>query len=425
MKPLHSLLVRICTATILGVCVLLSAHSAPERMAAQADVDKLQDQVHALDKDVGVFSAKLDAQDKRIQDIQSITASQANHIGMVANHTTTLGNWIAWVGALITLAVFIGGFISFRFKDKAIEEAKRAAKFEAKEWFEQREKELQIQINKLEEKALEGVKAIQQNVRLSDELVKTQLENVGSGIVERAHSANSENQADESSNNFSTHELQPPTIYFPEKRNAEELFAKGLALSRQRDFDRAISVYEEITSSYSTSKSTPVQEIVALALLQKAACLLEKNDSKRSIEVLDSIVKSYGTNETNSLRETVTLALLNKGNVLLIYAKRDWHSPHLRQQHLAQAQISLEDGLTRNSIEFKPLLLGFLGYALYLQGNTSEAVKRTSECLKLGDTQAFQALSIIAERPHLEPQDTDYKAMLACLWNKPHHDGNT
>ena len=629
MKPLHSLLVRICTATILGLCVLLSAHSAPERMAAQADVDKLQDQVHALDKDVGVFSAKLDAQDKRIQDIQSITASQANHIGMVANHTTTLGNWIAWVGALITLTVFIGGLISFRFKDKAIEEAKKAAKFEAEEWFENHSKELQNEIAELRKETSQAIAKIHEHEagvgnkardaekriedmtpkvfnkskaselpqedravlnttnealkqkpeaeftaedyfarglaeyanerfesaltafeqslehlsqaepaikqvmflfakgvtlgalnrpddeiavynlidqRYSADTATTIREKVAKTLVNKGVALRKLNRSDDAIAVFDLidQRYSADTATTIRKQVANALFNKGITLGTLNRPDDEIAVYDLIDQRYSAHTSTTIREKVATALFNKgvtlgtlnrpddeiavynlidqrysadtATTIREKvakalggkgvrlgtlNRPDDAIAVFDLIDQRYGADTTPLIREQVAKALLNKGVTLrkltcsddaiavfdlidqrysadtvttvreqvanalngkgfclLMKAKQHWTSVESRTHQLGQALVCLERALTQCNAEDKAMIYGNIGYAQFLQGNTHEAETRTRECLRLGRERMLQAQRADAQQHRVEPEDTQYEALLERLWHE-------
>jgi Tfp pilus assembly protein PilO len=121
-------------------CILCAA----DKPALQADLDKLQDQIRTLDKDLAVLketsSLKLDAQDKRLADVGLTTAQHANHLAAVANHTTTMGNYISYTSILITVLVLGAGFITyFSAKSKAELEARDAAE----KWFNHRSIEFQ------------------------------------------------------------------------------------------------------------------------------------------------------------------------------------------------------------------------------------------------------------------------------------------
>jgi tetratricopeptide (TPR) repeat protein len=339
-----------------AVCINLSlpsAQAAPERAAAQADVEKIQDQVHALDKDVAVFIAKLDAQDKRLQDIQSITANQANHIAMVANQTTVLGNWIAWTSAIITILVFFAGFISFRQKDKAIEEARRASKEEAevaaKEWFESHSKELKNVIEKLKAEITslkhQAKEEIENNVRevsaataaaiqvIEDDSNKSPTDLSQADLATKVDALKSKAEAGFSAQDyFNKGSLEYGNSRFEialeaftnaidalaretdaeDTTRAKYLFRKALTLGRLNRNEDAITVYDLIVQRYSSDSSPVLREQVAKALFNKAVRLGKLNRSEDAIAVYDLIVQRYSPDTSNALREQVAKALINK-----------------------------------------------------------------------------------------------------------------
>ena len=123
---------------------------AADKPAVQADLEKLQEQVRTIDKDLSinkeVSSVKLDAQDKRLGDIALSTAQQANHLAAISNQTTTVGNYIAITSALITVLVLGAGFITyFSAATRAEKEARKASEG----WFRENAAALQAEIQSL------------------------------------------------------------------------------------------------------------------------------------------------------------------------------------------------------------------------------------------------------------------------------------
>ncbi len=103
---------------------------AANQNATQADFEKLQEQVRALDKELAVqreaFVRKLDDVEKRQTEN---TAKDTNSLTAISNQTTTLGNYISYTSAAITVFVFIAGFATyFSAKSKAEKEARSASK---------------------------------------------------------------------------------------------------------------------------------------------------------------------------------------------------------------------------------------------------------------------------------------------------------
>ena len=129
-----------------GFGVALAADSA----VAAADLDKLQEQVRVLDKDLALLkeisAVKLDAQDKRLSDIGLATAQHANHLSAISNQTTSVGNNIAWTSWGITLLLSIAGVVTYF-------NAASRVKAESREWFEKNASELRSEIAALRENA--------------------------------------------------------------------------------------------------------------------------------------------------------------------------------------------------------------------------------------------------------------------------------
>ena len=137
-------------ASLVFALALLGSVLAADKSATQADMDKLQEQVRTLDKELAVqreaFVRKLDDVEKRQNEI---TAQQANNLAAIANQTTSLGNYISYTSILITILVLGAGFITyFSAKSSAKEEAREASK----QWFEEMAVELNEQIESLRAK---------------------------------------------------------------------------------------------------------------------------------------------------------------------------------------------------------------------------------------------------------------------------------
>ena len=142
---------------------LLGSVLAADKPAAQADMDKLQEQVRTLDKELAVqreaFVRKLDDVEKRQIEI---TAQQANSLAAIANQTTALWNYIAYTSAAITVIVFIAGIATyFSAKSKAEKEARVASA----KWFEENAVELKNQIDVLRAEAANAASQIKTQVQ--------------------------------------------------------------------------------------------------------------------------------------------------------------------------------------------------------------------------------------------------------------------
>lgn len=500
MNSLHSLFARICIATVLGACVLLSANSAPDRATVQADVGKLQDQVHALDKDVSVFNAKLDAQDKRIQDIQSITASQANHIGMVANQTTNLGNYISITNIAVAILAFAAGLITYL---SATSKAKQEARDASTQWLKENAKALQDEIAEIKKQASQAhkeIETIKENVKkiardaihviakkvLAAETTSELTPNERADLQTIFEALKHKPEADFTANNYFARGLAEydnqhfesalaafeqaqklisetaPTIEQLEylfakgvtlsrlNRNEDALaiydlidqrystdttiaireevtrvlFNKGVTLNRLKRNDDAIAVYDLIDQRYSTDTTPAIRALVAIALVNKGITLRTLNRSDDAIAVYDLIEKRYSTDTTPAIREHVAKALINKGFHLLTKAKQQWTDTEQRKHNLDQALISLGRALTQCNTNDKSIVHGNKGYVLFLQGNFCEAEVDTRTCMQLGGEKSLEAQRADAQQNRIEPEDTQYEAMLTRLWNELNGDSS-
>ena len=97
---------KLIVISIVMASALLGRALAADKPATQADLEKLQEQVRAIDKEFAVQKEtaviKLEALEKRQNDI---TAQQANSLAAIANQTTTVGNYIAITSMVITFLV--------------------------------------------------------------------------------------------------------------------------------------------------------------------------------------------------------------------------------------------------------------------------------------------------------------------------------
>ena len=149
---------KLIVTSIFFALTLLSSVSAADKAAAQADVEKLQEQVRTLDKELAVqreaFIRKLDDVEKRQVEI---TAQQANSLSAIANQTTSLGNYIAYTSIAIAVFVFAAGFATyFSVKIKAVNEARVAVD----EWLRQEKEKVTGRIDALDREVTDALRKI-------------------------------------------------------------------------------------------------------------------------------------------------------------------------------------------------------------------------------------------------------------------------
>jgi tetratricopeptide (TPR) repeat protein len=476
---------------------------ATDRPASASDLEKLQEQVRGLDKDVTVLketaSAKLDAQDKRISDLSISTAQQGNHLSAISTQTGTVANYIAITSIVITILVFSAGFITYV-------SATRKAKEEARRWFEEQAVSLREKIKTLEEQASKAADQISAHgihvAQLADDTskkiteagalllqqnsstttgVKSQEQTDAANIVKQATDAlkrkpesqfTSEDHYAKGLDYYRKGDFQSAFESFDaalasaEKANASEhdlvglLLAKGIALGQLNrladeivaydEIDRrykedtrpeireqvamalfnkgvslgqlfrskeAIAVYDEIDRRYKEDTRAEIREQVAKALYAKGASLGQLNRSEEAIAVYEEVNHRYKEDTRPEIREQVATAWNGMGFCFLMQAKQKWIRKDERTKLLGTTIEKLQAALTSVSIvKTRAVILGNLGYCFFLSGKSTDAIAPTKECLLLGGQKSFDEQKTDAKQHRVEPEDTQYEALLDKLW---------
>ena len=207
----------------------------------------------------------------------------------------------------------------------------------------------------------------------------------------------------------------------PEVRKAvvQGLCNKGLSLSMLKKSEEAVVVYDEIDTRFGLDESPGVREQVANALCGKGFALGELNKSDEAFTIYKEVGVRFGKDESSGVQKQVT----NAGNSLafrqMISAKQHWQDS-LRKETLLTAIKGLESALLLCSDDARAMVSGNLGYALFLRGDRTAAMEPTRHCLKLGGETALSAQQEDAKLHRVEPEDSDYEALLTRLWAELH-----
>lgn len=198
------------------------------------------------------------------------------------------------------------------------------------------------------------------------------------------------------------------------------LFNKGVTLGQLDCSDEAIAVYNEIDRRYSDDNSPALREQVVNALVNKGFRLGQLNHRESEIAVYDEIDRRYGWDESRVMREQVAIALNSRAFTRLLLAKQSWPLERTRRRLIAQALEDLRH-IQRQCREVdRAMVLGNLGYALFLSGEIEQAEEPTRECLLLGGEKLLQGQRNDAQLHRVEPEDTEYEKLLDRLWNELH-----
>jgi tetratricopeptide (TPR) repeat protein len=342
----------------LALCVVLfvAPHSATAKVspASAAAVEKLQDQVRALDKDAAVLNekatARLEAQDKRIADMGLITAQQANYIAY-----TSFG---------ITLIVFLASLITyFSAKSRAEKEAKEASQ----EWFEknagqlkqevdEKYKKLRADLDRFTEQLTAHAREVEAAKNNTLAHIANQLPNPSASqlytieldakstaslneIVETAKDKpeSSRTAADYFARGLSAYAgekfesaltefekaLQRLAPDAPASDVARYLLFKAIALNQFGKHDEAIADSEVIDQRFGQDPAPSVREQVARAVNNKGIALYRLGKSAEAIVVYDAVDERFGQDTSPGVRENVAKALTNKGVTLARLGKSD------------------------------------------------------------------------------------------------------
>src|SRR5215469_2939888 len=102
-------------------------------------------------------------------------------------------------------------------------------------------------------------------------------------------------------------------------RQAEALRAfdeKGEGEPQAREMGKAIAAYDELVERFGDASFPAAREVIAEALMSKAACLLTIKHYAETVAVFDELLVRFGDATELSLREQVAKALCAKGGCL-------------------------------------------------------------------------------------------------------------
>jgi tetratricopeptide (TPR) repeat protein len=445
------------------------AHAA-DSTATAADLDKLQEQFRVLDKDVALLkeisALKLDAQEKRISDIGLATAQHANHLSAISNQTTSVGNYIAWTSGVITLLVLAAGFITYF-------SATRRVKEESREWFEKNASALRNEIQALRKNAkaasgeidghkeqvatsskaaLHHVQTKRNEVdaaaskilqpkqpedgrrtaaidpesaavvtRASDELkAKPELSFTAEDHFARglSHFANENHLSALESFKAALQALPEPAGPY---QLARYLFAKAVVLDALGKANDAIAAFDAIDNLLGNAESPDLRELVARGLLGKGYVFGKLGKWGKAIAVFETIDSRFGNDDTPSVHGLVGSARNGVAFWQIMTAKEHWRDTIRKKELLATAIKGLERALLLcHDDDERPMMLGNLGYALFLLGSRAAGAESIRECLKLGGEKLLAAQRGDAHEHRVEPEDSEYEALLTSVWADLH-----
>ncbi|WP_323122098.1 tetratricopeptide repeat protein [Burkholderia alba] len=204
---------------------------------------------------------------------------------------------------------------------------------------------------------------------------------------------------------------------------AKALFNKGARLGMLDRGKEAIVVYDEVDRRYGGDRPPVLREQVAKALVNKAIALSQLGLSEDAIAVYDEIDRRYSQDDNVAMRERIARALDSGAFLRIRLAKQYWADEARRGELLALAVAALERARGQCAEVRRSVVLGNLGYALFLSGEPDRATEPTRECLRLDGAKALKKLRDNTQEHRIEPQDADYAKLLDQVWDALHPKG--
>lgn len=201
---------------------------------------------------------------------------------------------------------------------------------------------------------------------------------------------------------------------------AGALVNKGAALGQRGLHKDAIIVSDQILQRYGSDDSPAMREHISGALINKGISLGQLGRSEEAIAVYDEIEQRYGSDDNRVLRTRVSGALGGRAFLRILQAKQHWSVEEKRRELLALALEDLSRSKEQYSEANQAMILGNLGYALFLSEQTDQAEEPTRECLRLGGEKSLEAQRGDAQLHRIEPQDIEYEKLLNRLWDELH-----
>ncbi len=199
---------------------------------------------------------------------------------------------------------------------------------------------------------------------------------------------------------------------------AAGLFQQGPCWEALGKPEEKIAAIDRLCARFSEDSSRDIHQTLVSALRNKAIALGKLNRIDEQIATYEETVRRFGENDAPAIRAEVGLALNGAGYCRMMQAKQAWADAGARTALLRQATTELRGALERCEERWKVMVLGNLGYALFLSGDELGAVRETQECLRLGGIDALQGQRSDAAAHRIAERDADYEDMLKRIWGK-------
>jgi tetratricopeptide (TPR) repeat protein len=153
----------------------------------------------------------------------------------------------------------------------------------------------------------------------------------------------------------------------------------------------------------------------------------DQENYEAKVAIVDELARQFGQDKSIKVISHIRTGMNNAGHFSIVRAKEFWMQKPIREQLLKNAvdQLKLAETMQRKIEKNKSdhwYVYGNLGYALFLSGNTTQAMVASKTAVNLGGKAVLQSQHKDANNFRIEPQDSKYEVLLNKLWrkNKPH-----
>lgn len=382
-------------------------------------------------EDLNKQSAIIAAQDKRIGDLNLYLAIYAV------------------IGGVLGILVAVAAYLSAG--SKAREEARKEAKEFAETWFNKNEKDLLARLKVLEDGVTTHANNAKQSMSDHADTVKEEKEKIHKNMLSPyqvkiqedssqlkiasekiTHKPSSLFTFDDwdtlAFNAMSDKKPELAAEYWDKAARidntddhdiARALFHKGVAYTDHKEYEKAISSFEDVIGRFSASNFPAIQQLVTRSLLNKGSSFGKLLLLEKAIIDFQDILSRVGTSTLPYLQEHVTDALNGLGFGRLLQAKQIWANTTQRQSLLNEALILFKKAEVspQSNMQSKAIMLGNLAYALWLIGHTEQATNKLKEALQLGGEDIRDA-ELADTTLHTVDKDTSFVELVNKLWDE-------
>ena len=334
----------------LSLLLHLSSHALAGNSIGKDDLDaqkellllKIDGGKELLQKDIEAQGKRLDAIDKRIDD-------QVSRVSDIGNAVDRFSVVTGWIGIVVTGVLALGGLLGFfSVAKKAREEAAEEAKKASKQWFADNYKELNAQIQALEDAATGAhlqIKNLVADVEAHSNSTKEKWQKVISSSTAnnpeisaadaeylrasdkqlkgkpeasysfgdwntRAFAAYQDKQFEEAAL-FWKYATEVPNA--GAENTAQALFNRAVTLGNLERNEEATATYKQVIETYRADPAPAIRELVAKAMANKGVIHRQMGDSDQAIATYKQVIDTFRADPTPAIREAVAKAMVNKG----------------------------------------------------------------------------------------------------------------